>query len=64
MLLFSLTFIVVVNADVSHLGQHSGYDYPEPHPSFHDELSLPIAPKPTLAPVSFVFSSKEIVFDF
>lgn len=43
-----LAIIAAVSADVSHLAE-KGYNYPEPNPSFHDELSQPIAPPPRVS---------------
>lgn len=46
--IFGLAIIAAVSADVSHLAE-KGYNYPEPNPSFHDELSQPIAPPPRVS---------------
>lgn len=50
--LAGLAIIAAVSADVSHLnlGNSNGYSYPQGSPSFHEELSLPIAPPPAPAP--------------
>lgn len=48
MLLAGLAIVAIVSADVSHLG--NGYNYPQPSPSFHEELSLPVPAPPAPAP--------------
>lgn len=57
LLVFGVALIVAISADVSHLKQNSGYHYPGAQPGFHDELSVPIAPKP--ASVSCDLNSKK-----
>lgn len=59
LLAFGVAFLVAINADVSHLKQDSGYHYPGPQPSFHDELSLPIPSKPASTLVSCDFQCKK-----
>lgn len=67
MFLAGLAIIAAVSADVSHLnlGNSNGYDYPQGSPSFHEELSLPIAPPPApVLPVSVFLMNIGIFIDY